>query len=112
MPENSTSNDVNIDADEPLTVSLETTAAPDELWRRWRYLCDLVEQAGTHMNDTGRRWKDTTDPVARDHLWSTYETEAREYRVLASWKDVFYAAFVFATDGAFCAAFDDRPPAF
>ena len=26
--------------------------------------------------------------------------------MLASWKDVFYAAFIFSTDGADCAALD------
>ena len=109
---NSTNSDTNpdVDDDEPLTVSLTTNACTDELWRRWQYLGDLVEQAGTHMNDTGRRWKDSTDPVARAHLWASYEAEAREFRVLASWKDIFYAAFIFSTDGPFCAAFDDSPP--
>ena len=48
-----------------------------------------------------------TDPAVKDRIWVDYETACREYRVLSSWKDVFYAAFIFATDGAFCAALDD-----
>ena len=102
-----------IDMDEPyddLSLSLETTASADELWGRWQFLCDLVEKAGQQMTEVGQRWKETTDPVARDLIWADYEAQAREFRVLASWKDVFYAAFIFATDGATCAALDDSSP--
>ena len=109
MPENSAS---NIDIDEPreLFVTLETTATADELWGRWQWLCELSETVGAHVTEIGQRWKDTTDPVAKDHLWVKYEAQTRDYRVLTSWKDLFYAAFIFSTDGAHCAALDNSPP--
>ena len=62
------------------------------------------------MNDTGQRWKETTDPVAKRSIWAEYETEARELRVLVSWKDLLSAAHTFTTHGAHCAALDDSPP--
>ena len=96
-----------IDEGEPLELSLATTGSADELWSRSQYLSELVELAGDYMNESGQLWKQTTDPVARDRIWANYEAVAREYRVLTSWRDVFYAAFVFATDGAECAALDD-----
>ena len=95
---------------EPQSLSLATDATADELWVRWQYLGELVEQAGAHMNQTAQRWKDTTDPAVKDRIWSEYESDAREYRVLASWKDLFYAAYIFSTDGAYCAALDDSSP--
>jgi hypothetical protein len=101
------------DMNEPLddlSLSVETTAPAQELWSRWQYLCDLVEKTGQQMTDVGQQWKQTTDPVAKDRIWVDYETHAREFRVLAAWKDVFYAAFVFTTDGATCAALDDNSP--
>ena len=112
MPENSASNINSIDIDEPreLFVTLETTATADELWGRWQWLCELSETVGAHVTEIGQRWKDTTDPVAKDHLWVEYEAQTRDYRVLTSWKDLFYAAFIFATDGAHCAALDDSSP--
>jgi hypothetical protein len=99
--------EMSIDIVEPQELSVSTTAAPDELWRRWLYLCELVEKAGWHMTEVGQRWKETTDPVAKDRIWAEYEAGAREFRVLTSWKDVFYAAFVFSIDGADCTALDD-----
>ncbi len=96
------------EAHDDLSLSLETTASADELWIRWQYLSDLVDKASVQITETGQRWKETTDPVAKDRIWAHYEAQAREFRVLASWKDVFYAAFIFSTDGAFCAALDDN----
>jgi hypothetical protein len=101
---------IDIDGPQDLVLSLETTATADELWSRWQYLSELAQKAGQHMNDTGQRWKETTDPVAKRSIWAEYETEAREFRVLVSWKDLFYAAYIFTTDGAHCAALDDSPP--
>jgi hypothetical protein len=46
------------------------------------------------------RWKEATDPVERTERWTAYEAASREYRVLASWKDLHYAAYIFSTDGA------------
>jgi len=102
--------ETHIDGSQDLVLSLETTATADELWVRWQYLSELAEKAGQHMNDTGQRWKETTDPVAKDHLWVEYEAQTRDYRVLTSWKDLFYAAFIFSTDGAHCAALDNSSP--
>ncbi len=98
------------DMSDPLELSLATTASSAELWNRWQDLCELAEKAGQQVTDAGQRWKDTTDPVARECLWVEYEAVAREYRVLASWKDVFYAAYIFSTDGGECAALDVSSP--
>ncbi len=98
--------ETDIDGPQELSLSLATTAAPDELWNRWQDLRTQVEQAGEYMSETGRLWKETTDPEIKEWLWGRYEAEARNYRVLASWKDVFYAAFIFSTDGAECAELD------
>ena len=94
------------DLDEPCELSLSTNATSDELWARWLSLGESVEQAGREMTEAGQRWKDTTDPTARDRLWVAYEAQAREYRVLAAWQELFYTAFIFCTDGAYCAALD------
>ena len=108
MPENSASN-VDIDEPQDVSLSLSTTAAPDELWDRWQWLRELADKAGEQTTETGKRWKDTTDPTVRDRLWVEYEAQTREYRVLAAWKELFYTAFIFSTDGADCAALGDIP---
>ena len=107
MPETSiTGTDVD---DEPLEVSLSTTAAPEELWARWLYLREVAEKVGARMTEAGQRWKETTDPAVKDGMWAEYEAQTREFRVVTSWKDLFYVAYIFATDGADCAALDDNP---
>ena len=108
MPEN-TVDDIET-GPRPVSVTLESTATADELWDQWQYVRMLVEKAGERMTALGQQWKDTTDPVAKDHLWVEYEAQTRDYRVLTSWKDLFYAAFIFSTDGAHCAALDNSPP--
>ena len=107
MPEN-TVDDIET-GPRPVSVTLESTATADELWDQWQYVCLLVDQAGERMTALGQQWKDTTDPVAKEHLWSVYEADARDYRVLASWGQIFYAAYVFSTDGADCAALHSSP---
>lgn len=92
-----------------VTVTLETTATVDELWDQWQYVSALVAVAGERMTAIGQQWKDTTDPAVKAGVWSAYEAEARDYRVLASWGQLFYAAYVFATDGADCAALNSSP---
>lgn len=92
-------------------ISMATDASADELWDRWQELADLTAQAGDRMTETGQRWKDTTDDADKERLWVEYEVQARDFRVLVSWKDVFYAAYVFATDGPYCPAlFDSSTP--
>ncbi len=93
------------DLREPLELSVQTTASAEELWSMWRQACELAEKTGEHMTDTARRWKNATGVADRQRLEADYQAQAREYRVLASWRDVAYAAFIFATDGAECAAF-------
>jgi hypothetical protein len=114
MSETSTDNidSINIGStvdDEPMEVSLTTTATPDELWARWQFLRELTDKADAQISAIGQRWKETTDPVARDRMWVEYEAQTREFRVLAAWKELFYTAFIFSTDGADCAALDDSP---
>jgi hypothetical protein len=106
MPE---TNIVSVAVAEPLELSLATTATPEELRSQWQELCVMAERVGAQMTEIGRRWKETTDPTVKQRVWVEYEAQTREYRVLASWKDVFYAAFIFSTDGAACAALDDSP---
>ena len=89
-----------------LGLSLQTTASVDELRTTWHYLGELVEKTGADMTGTGQRWKDATDVFVKNDLWMQYEVVAREYRVVSCWRDVFYAAYIFATDGAACAALD------
>lgn len=112
MPEN-TADDINtVDIEtgpRPVSVTLESSATADELWDQWQYLSRLVEQAGARMTALGQQWKDTDDPVAREGAWSAYEAGARDYRVLASWSQIFYSAYVFSTDGADCAALGSSP---
>ena len=112
MPETIiTSIDIDIiDVDEPLQLALSTTGTSRELWVRWQSLCELAEKVGAQMTEAGQRWKDTTEPMTREHLWVEYEAQTRQFRVLMSWKDVFYAAYIFSTDGADCAALDDSSP--
>ncbi len=98
------------DLREPLELTVHTTASAEELWTRWQYLCELVDTADRQMTEIDQRCKQATDPLDRTRLWSDYKAAAREYRVLASWRDVFYAAYIFATDGGDCAAFDVSSP--
>ncbi len=72
----------------------------------WRKTYELVDKADQDMTETARRWKNATDPADRQRLEADYQAQAREYRVLASWRDVAYAAYIFATDGAECVAMD------
>ena len=104
MPENTVDTEP-----QSASVTLESTATADELWDQWQYVRLLVDQAGQRMTALGQQWKDTTDPVAKDRMWSAYEAGARDYRVLASWSELFYAAYVFSTDGADCAALNSSP---
>ena len=99
---------VKTESHDDLSLSLESTASADKLWIHRQCLSDLVNKASVQMTETGQRWKETTDRVVKDRIWADYEAQAREFRVLASWKDVFYAAFIFSIDGAFCAALDDH----
>ena len=92
------------------SVAVQTTASPDELWQSWLEMLPHVESAADRLNELGERWKTTTDPVIKEQLWVDYESAARTYRVLASWREVFYAAYIFATDGVVCADFAFGPP--
>lgn len=98
------------EAGEGFELRLATTASARELWDRWEYLAELTTKVGNEMTETVQRWRNATDSVAKDRIWDEYETQARTFRVVVSWKDVFYAAFIFSTDGADCAALDDNPP--
>ena len=94
-----------IDTDE-LYLCLHSNASAEQLWARWEFLRELLDQAGQDMAVAVNRWKAASDPVEREQLWQAYEATAREYRVLASWQQVHYAAYIFTTDGADCAALD------
>jgi hypothetical protein len=95
-----------IDIGDPQELVLHTNASPEQLLERWDYLVSLLSAVGQNMAEASDRWKQADDPEARARLWSEYEVIARDWRVVCSWKDVFYAAFIFSTDGANCAAMD------
>ena len=92
-----------IDMDEQY-MCLQTNATADQLWERWELLRELLDKVGQDMAAASDRWNEATDPVARQELWTVFETASREYRVLCSWKDLYYAAYVFSTDGSDCTA--------
>ena len=97
---------IDIDIDEMQQLCLHTNATADQLWERWEFLRELLDEVGKTMAAACDRWKEATDPEARDQLWAVYEATARDYRVLASWKDLHYAAYIFCTDGAHCTVLD------
>lgn len=86
-------------------VSVSTDATPQQLRDRLDDLTDALDVAREHMVTTEMGWLKATDPVAVDRM-NAFLAAARDYRVLLAWKDVVYAAFIFATDGADCAALD------
>ena len=92
-----------IDMDEQY-MCLQTNATADQLWERWELLRELLDKIGQDMARASERWNEATAPVARQELWTAFEAASREYRVLASWKDLYYAAYVFSTDGSDCTA--------
>ena len=94
-----------IDMDEQY-MCLHTNATADQLWEHWELLRELLDKIGQDMALASDRWNEATDPVARQELWAAFETASREYRVLCSWKDLYYAAYVFSTDGSDCTALD------
>ena len=94
-----------IDMDEQY-MCLHTNATADQLWERWELLRELLDKIGQDMGLASDRWEEATDPVARQELWAAYEVASHEYRVLCSWKDLYYAAYVFSTDGSDCTALD------
>ena len=111
MPDNTINNIDSVETGpHPVSVTLESTATAEELWDQWQYVCLLVDQAGERMTTLGQQWKDTTDPVAKNRKWVDYEDGARDYRVLTSWSQIFYAAYVFSTDGADCPALNNSSP--
>src|SRR5437764_983808 len=87
-----------------LELGVRTNATADELWTRWTELSVMLDDLGFTVSVVEDQWKEAADPVLRDRMWTAYLDVTREYRVLASWRDVFFAAYVFATDGAECAA--------
>ena len=93
-------------------VAVETTASADELWESWQALLPAVEDASNRATETSNQWRQATDPVVKEQLWADYESATRTYRVLASWREVMYAAHVFATDGVACGHFVFGPPQF
>ena len=92
-----------IDMDEQY-MCLQTNATADQLWERWELLRELLDKLGQDMAAASDRWNEATDPGARQELWTAFEAASREYRVLCSWKDLYYAAYVFSTDGSDCTA--------
>ena len=92
-----------IDMDEQY-MCLHTNASAEQLWERWELLRELTDKVGQDMGLASDRWNEATDPVARQELWAAFEVASREYRVLCSWKDLYYAAYVFSTDGSDCTA--------
>ena len=92
-----------IDMDEQY-MCLHTNATPDQLWERWELLRELLDKLGQDMATASDRWNEATDPVARQELWTAFEVASRDYRVLCSWKELYYAAYVFSTDGSDCTA--------
>ena len=94
-----------IDVDEQY-MCLHTNATADQLWERWEFLRELLDKLGQDMATAADRWKEATDPVERNERWQAYEAASREYRVLASWKDLHYAAYIFSTDGAYSTVLD------
>jgi hypothetical protein len=92
-----------IDMDEQY-MCLQTNATADQLWERWELLRELLDKLGQDMALASDRWNEATDPVARQELWVAFEVASREYRVLCSWKGLYYAAYVFSTDGSDCTA--------
>ena len=92
-----------IDMDEQY-MCLQTNATADQLWERWELLRELLDKVGQDMATASDRWKEATDPVLRQDLWAAFEVASREYRVLTSWKELYYAAYVFSTDGSDCMA--------
>ncbi len=91
-------------------VGLSTNATVEELEARFMELIPALDAADAHMHDVGQRWQsalqNATDPADADRQWSDYLVAAREYRVLCAWKDVVYAAYIFATDGPDCIGID------
>ena len=93
------------------TLSIETTASADELWQAWENLCEQVTTIDHEVDLAAQRYRDSLDSGTKDRVWSDYEALTRQYRVHSAWRDVFHAAYVFATDGAACAATGFVPPA-
>lgn len=86
---------------------MSTNASADELWTRWQQATELLEGMGGAVSAASQRWSEATDPGEKALRWVEYMAVTREYRVLSSWQQVFYAAYVFSTDGAECAVLDN-----
>ena len=83
-----------------VTLSVETDATSEQLWASWKNARTNVDDAGRLMGEAAERWRQATDPVTRQRLWVEREAAARQFQLISACADLYYAAFIFSTDGA------------
>ena len=89
-----------------MEISLSTNATVDELHDRADELKEWIADASSRFDTAQTRWEHEPDPAVKALRWVEFQAVAREFRVLFGWQNVVNAAFIFATDGADCAAID------
>ena len=96
--------------DQPIELGLHTTASAEQLWTRYQYVAELAVKAGDAMSEAIKSWREATDPEIKGRRYTEVEATSRECRVLSAWRELFYVAYIFTTDGPDAAVLDSSMP--